>query len=507
MGGGVSVPTAKLDLKKYKKGFRKDVKACKDSNLSKLQCKVIVGHHGIPWDPAYDLEFEFDADEDDKGVLRISKRDFLSIVKQRLKASGSEVAAAAEARLQAQAAAKQRAAAEKALIEKAAKIAAEKIAAEKAAREKAAREEAAREAERKAAEKAAKEKAAAEKAAAEKKAAEAANAAEGSDSDDWGSDSSDDDNEAKKPEEVKAAATKTAAPPPSKASEDSESDSDWGSDEETLTREVNTDIKSKSNEIVTMNRKAWEVVINEAQYNIYKAAFDSADLDDDGCLEREEVEQLLKSTIGSRATDDYVKEWMTRVDDSKDNLIQIDEWIRAVIGKDYVITSNSLKLVKTSGGCAQKMPVDADKKPLCIGLVYKFTEGDHKDEVVYFKGMQSTSGYFVSKNIHQVDNLGAWGGAVVVARMKSFNEKLKLTDEKEAWILAQRQAIRLCRTYFKQNQMKFVTKAQAIVEQFNDFSGKDLSCKVEGKKFITFNSKTKKEVNTRTWKEKESRPY
>lgn len=510
MGAGASVPSDKSAYKQMKKGFKKDLKGCKDK-LTKLECKAIVRKQGIEWIPVYDIEFEFDAESDSMGVVRISKSEFIDIVREKLHhhVSGAHshaqdaimLAQKSLADQHAQAALAKAHAEEKAAAEKAA---AEKAAAEKAAAEKAAAEKAA--ADKLAAEKAAAERRAAEKAAAERKAAEA-KAAEASDSDDWGDSSEEEDTASKSSVDIAntAAPSKNMASAPSVApqttTEGDDSDSDWGSEEES-----NTDIKSKTNEMITMNRKAWSVVINEDQYKIYKAAFDSVDIDSDGCLERDEVEKFLRSAIGDRATDEYVKNWMTRVDDSKDNLIQIDEWIRAVIGKDYVITSNSLKLIKSEGGAAQKMPRDADKAPLCIGLVYKFVDGDHKNEVVYFKGMQSTSGYFVTKNVHKIDGLGEWGGSVIVVRLKDFDGKVKLTNEAEAWVIAQQHAIKLCRTYSKQ-QKKKVGKAVEVVERFNDFTKLSLSCKIEGKKFMTYNTKTGKEINMRTWKEKAERPY
>lgn len=116
------------------------------------------------------------------------------------------------------------------------------------------------------------------------------------------------------------------------------------------------------------------VVLSDAQYQLYKKDFDAVDKDGSGRVDKGEVAALLAAQLGSEPRPEQVQGFVDKFDKNKDGLISLEEWIGAVVGKDYAVSSGALG---EAGGGEKGSPefLDREGSPLAMGLIYVFAGG------------------------------------------------------------------------------------------------------------------------------------
>merc|ERR1740123_2063378 len=115
-----------------------------------------------------------------------------------------------------------------------------------------------------------------------------------------------------------------------------------------------------------------KVVLSDAQYRLYKRHFEAVDVNGSGLIERSEVVTLLAAQMGKEPQPEQVERYLDRFDKNHDGAISLEEWIGAVVGKEFAISSLPEEKVY---GASKDAPVflDANGDPLAMGLIYMFT--------------------------------------------------------------------------------------------------------------------------------------
>jgi hypothetical protein len=115
------------------------------------------------------------------------------------------------------------------------------------------------------------------------------------------------------------------------------------------------------------------VVLSEAQFNLYKRDFDAVDKDGSGKVDKQEVTALLAAQLGQDPRPDQVEFFLQKFDENKDGLITLEEWITAVVGKQWAVSSEVLE--EPSEDKEGAPILDADGEPMAMGLIYVFKGG------------------------------------------------------------------------------------------------------------------------------------
>jgi len=116
------------------------------------------------------------------------------------------------------------------------------------------------------------------------------------------------------------------------------------------------------------------VVLSDAQYQLYEKDFNAVDKDSSGRIDKREVAALLTAQLGREPKPEQVQSFVDKFDKNKDGLISLEEWIGAVVGKDYAVSSGALGEAK-DGEKGSPEFLDHDGDPMAMGLIYVFTGG------------------------------------------------------------------------------------------------------------------------------------
>jgi len=117
-----------------------------------------------------------------------------------------------------------------------------------------------------------------------------------------------------------------------------------------------------------------KVILNDDQFKHYMTEFRKIDKDNSGYIEKTEIVSLLSQHLGGRdPTPEQTEEVFGNMDANKDGLISLEEWIGAVIGKDYAVSNEAAQSFATEN--PDMSILDMDGHPLCVGLIYMFKGG------------------------------------------------------------------------------------------------------------------------------------
>lgn len=117
-----------------------------------------------------------------------------------------------------------------------------------------------------------------------------------------------------------------------------------------------------------------KVVLSDSQYRLYKKHFNAIDQDGSGVIERSEVVTLLTAQMGKEPRPEQVESFLAKFDENQDGAISLEEWIAAVVGKEFAVSSLAADEI---GGSDKDAPtfLDMNGDPMAMGLIYVFAGG------------------------------------------------------------------------------------------------------------------------------------